>query len=439
MPNAGEEGASHLVAEASRLGEAGAHSIFSVLERTADRDGDLVSWETLDWHNQPQRVPAIFTGMGGIVFFLADYARITGSERALALAEGAMRWCASPDREPERDPEWEWASNGIMRGRSGLGLGWLALHRASGDPAHLAAAQALAAQVIEAPVGPVTDWQDGVAGEVFFLLRAAQASGDAAVLRGAQARAAWLEQVALRRQEASGGESGEAVYWPWQTDHEEYARWLGLSFVPGSAGIGHVLLSLYEATGEARWAGLARGAAWGLLTQARPERPDGAGLNWPDTRDGFEHGEPHRSQWCFGAPGVGLFFTQAHRVLQRSVQLQGPDTPDTGAYLRAALGAGEATFALGDARQNPCLCHGLAGNADFLLELYEETGDSIWLERALSFTRQIFSYRRERAEGDVWQSDDPGCASPDYLYGVAGTGHYLLRLWRPDRVRRPLF
>ena len=39
-------------------------------------------------------------------------------------------------------------------------------------------------------------------------------------------------------------------------------------------------------------------------------------------------------------------------------------------------------------------------------------------------------------KGDVWQSDDPGCHSPDFLYGVSGTGHVLLRMWRPDAVPR---
>ena len=28
-------------------------------------------WGTLDWHNRPHYTPAIFTGCGGIVFFLA--------------------------------------------------------------------------------------------------------------------------------------------------------------------------------------------------------------------------------------------------------------------------------------------------------------------------------------------------------------------------------
>ncbi|HIG57248.1 MAG TPA: hypothetical protein EYG11_21730 [Candidatus Latescibacteria bacterium] len=33
-------------------------------------------------------------------------------------------------------------------------------------------------------------------------------------------------------------------------------------------------------------------------------------------------------------------------------------------------------------RQSPIQCHGLAGNAELFLELYQRTQESLWLERA---------------------------------------------------------
>ena len=38
----------------------------------------------------------------------------------------------------------------------------------------------------------------------------------------------------------------------------------------------------------------------------------------------------------------------------------------------------------------------------------------------------------------MWQADDPGFDSPDLLFGASGTGHFFLRLWRPDEITRPL-
>ncbi|HEU5315796.1 MAG TPA: lanthionine synthetase LanC family protein, partial [Chloroflexota bacterium] len=392
-------------ADASALAQDAAHSIFRQLDRTAEPQPDGIRWQTLDWHNHPHYIPEIFTGAGGIVFFLADYHRLTGSARALELAAGAVQWCASPDRESHRDPEWEWASNGIMRGRSGLGLAWLSLAAASESKDHLARAALVGETLLTTPIGPVTDWQDGSAGELLFLLRLSEATGDERFLRRATEHAAWLESIAVR-------EGSDGCVWPWQTDHDEYAKWFGLSFVPGSTGIAYSLLCLYERTRHDRWASLGRAAAQTLQRQARPDK---GGLNWPDTLDGFDRGEDRRCQWCYGASGVGLFLSKAAAVLQDAT------------IRDLALGAGEATYAYGDVRRNPCLCHGLAGSADLLLDLHQLTGEPIWHDRAVELARQIVTrYRRPSPDGDLWQSDDPGCHSPDYLYGVSGTGHFFL-------------
>ena len=403
------------MSEATRLGEEGARSIFGFLARRAEPVEDGVRWETLDWDNEPQYSPFIFTGAGGISLFLADYFRVTGEKRALELAEGGVRWCASAGREEWRDPDQEWCRKGIMRGRSGLGLAWISLAAASGNAAHLAEAVTIGEALLQGEIGPVTDWQDGVAGELLFLLRLGEASGDERFVRGATARAAWLEQVAIRE--------GGACVWPWQTDHEEYSKWLGLSFVPGAAGIAYVLASLHERTRDERWAVLVRET---VETLRREGRKDKGGLNWPDTAGGFESGEDHRCQWCNGASGVGLFLTKAYVAL------------DDAAYRDLACAAGEATYAYGDVRHNPCLCHGLAGCAELFLDLHEATGDALWLTRSEAHARRIMGYRQATPAGDEWQSDDPACHSPDLLYGVSGTGLFLLRLWRPGLIQKPL-
>ncbi|MGH2371728.1 MAG: lanthionine synthetase LanC family protein, partial [Chloroflexota bacterium] len=304
---------------------------------------------------------------------------------------------------------------GLVRGRAGLGMAWLRLAAVAGDRGMLAQAAAIGGELLRKGPGPVTDWQDGATGEGVFLLRLAEASADDRFLAGAVRRGDWLASVAIRDE--------RGCYWPWEAGDSQYATWLGLSFIPGMAGIGHFVLSLYEATRAERWAALAREAAETLLRQAKPDR---GGLNWPDTLDGLQHGEDLRCQWCYGASGVGLFFVKAYQALH---------TPD---YLATAEAAGETTFQYGDVRRNPSQCHGLAGNAELFLELYRATHKPLWLTRAHDFATRALAYRSVTPEGETWQADDPGYASPDFFFGASGTGHFFLRLWQPDQVTRPL-
>jgi lantibiotic modifying enzyme len=196
---------------------------------------------------------------------------------------------------------------------------------------------------------------------------------------------------------------------------------LFLGFAHGIAGIGYFLLLLQQATGDARWADLARGVAGRLSQHALP---DHGGRNWPYFL-GCDDG-PRLCQWCHGAPGIGLLYTKAYEVLGDP------------SFLATARAAGDTTYAAGDTRGNPCQCHGLAGNAELLVELYRITGEVRWLERAHEFARMAMAYRTRGPQGDTWQADDAGYDSPDYMCGAAGTGHFFLRLLDPQRVRLPL-
>jgi lantibiotic modifying enzyme len=399
-----------------RTAQEGAHSVYRYVARTAEAVADGVRWQTLDWHNRPHYSTAVFDGVAGIVLFLADYHRLTGDGPARDLALGGLRWCASPERP--LDPADDWHRYSLVRGEAGLGMAWLRLAAATRADDLLAPAAAVGERLLRRAPGPVTDWQDGATGEGVFLLRLAAATGDARFQEGARRRGEWLARVAIRDE--------RGLYWPWQVDDPQYATWFGLSFIPGSAGIGHFLLSLAQVTGDERWGTLAWEAGQTLRRQAVPDR---GGLNWPDTLDGLSAGEALRCQWCFGAAGVGLFFVKAHEVLGAA------GAPGA---LATALAAGETTDRYGDVRRNAVQCHGLAGNAELFLELYRVTRDGRWRERAHNFARRAFAYRRETPQGEVWQADDPGFDSPDFLYGASGTGHFFLRLWRPDEVTRPL-
>jgi lantibiotic modifying enzyme len=404
-----------------RMARDGADSVFEYLVRTAQPAADGVCWLTDDYPDES--VPydgavhldgAVFLGVAGIPLFLAAYARMTGETRAIPLAAGAARWSSAPGRTFTGD--WHGPDESLCFGRAGAGLAWTHLWRVTGEAEHLAPARAAGERTLAAPLGPATDFIGGAAGEGTFLLQLWEATGEERFLAGAVRRADWLDGVATR--DAAG------CHWPWRLSSGGAApgRTL-LGFAHGVSGIGHYFLRLHAATGEARWADVAREVA---STLARAAAPDRGGLNWRHFLDAPPREHARECQWCHGSPGVGLFYATAYAVLGDA------------AHLRAALAAGETTFAYGDARRNPSQCHGLAGNGELFLELYRLTGDTRWRHRAGDFAARTLGYRRPGPGGDVWQGDDPLSVSPDFLCGAAGVGHYFLRLLARGEIGMPL-
>lgn len=400
---------------------AGADSVFQYLRRTAEWLPGGVRWQTRNDAGEPQYRGDLYSN-GGIPLFLADYHRVSENGEALALAVRSAAWCTDPRREflgDRIDGSDPWS---LLGGRTGPGLAWLRVAAASGDAEPLHRAAAVGDALLARQPGPHTGLSIGAAGQGLFLLRLWERSGDARHLAGARRRGDWLAEHAVGTPGAPAG-----CHWPMTAGEPRSAL---TSICHGTAGVGHFFASLYRATGDSRYGDLARGAAAALVREARPDR---GGLNWlPSVGAATDLdlswkpvpvGERiTRCQWCNGAPGVGLFFARAHECL-------GDD-----AYRATAEAAGEATYAYGDGRRNPTYCHGLAGSAELLVELFRVTGSELWWERAHEFARRMLSYRQSGPDGDAWPSDDPPHPAPDFLCGAAGTGHVYLRLLDSDGV-----
>jgi lantibiotic modifying enzyme len=189
----------------------------------------------------------------------------------------------------------------------------------------------------------------------------------------------------------------------------------------GISGVGHFLVLLAEASRSDRWAALAREL---LDTTARYAIPAKGGLNWPAA---IGRDQLSRCQWSHGAPGIGLAFLDAYRVL------------GDGTYRETGLLAAEATYAYGDFRSNYTFCCGLASQGELLFKAYQITGDSSWKHRASEFALWCLDYREVTPEGDAWPTDTKGLHSPDYCYGAAGVGHFLLRVLSDGKIALPLY
>lgn len=188
-----------------------------------------------------------------------------------------------------------------------------------------------------------------------------------------------------------------------------------LGYAHGAAGIADALLDLYEASGDERYADAARRAGLWLSKQALQVLEDGSGLDWPIV----EGAPPAGGFWCRGSAGIGRFFLNASRIGILS-----------GAEELASRA--EHALAYGGRWIGPTQCHGLAGSIEFVLDMYQSTGDPVYLEHAWTLARLLESFVTERDGLLVCTSESPTTFTPDYMVGYAGVAVCFLRLSNPS-------
>jgi len=188
----------------------------------------------------------------------------------------------------------------------------------------------------------------------------------------------------------------------------------------GNAGICLSLLQLYVASGEVRFLKV---AAEGLSYEQHFFEPHRC--NWPDFRDGVP-ADPTQWQyslaWCNGAPGIALARQCAARI-----------TGDAGIMAQAAAGMHTtyknvlAQLHSGE-HLNYSLCHGIAGNADILLEYADPQFQT------LAHSVGELGIRNYVLPKLPWPSGvQGGRPTPGLFMGAAGTGYFYLRLADKDK------
>jgi hypothetical protein len=227
--------------------------------------------------------------------------------------------------------------------------------------------------------------------------------------------------------------------WSWGDARQvANARNLG-GLAHGAAGIGHALLELYAATGDARH----RYAAEQAFAYER-QFFDADERNWPDFRHKGVSQFVHRGRmdelrellarrgdgalpyqprfmlaWCHGAPGIALTRLRAWEILGTPVYR---DEAEAG--LRSTRGSLQAE------PDNFSLCHGTMGNAEILAQ----GGRILGRDDLAAFAAEVVAEACERFErsGRPWPCGTPGrVADPGLMVGEAGIGHALLRMHDP--------
>lgn len=363
--------------------------------------------------------PDLYGGTAGTALFLARLWPVTGEPLERETALGALRQALS--RRDQLDGPYRLGPYrlGLFSGLTGLALAAAEVGAALSDESATAAAAEIAAGLAAREPEPAAiDVIGGSAGAIPALLHLARRLGVPG-LRAAAVRCGDHLLAAARRR-PDGALSWDTLPGVGRRDLTGFGH--------GAAGIAWALGELWAETGDERY----RAAA---LAGVAYEQScfDARQRNWPDFRDHSASGAPAAAAsagepicalaWCHGAPGIGLsrvrlgrLFGDAALIEQARVAIE---------TTRAALAAPESG--------GFSLCHGHAGNAELLILAAEELDEPELLEAARRVGRAGCEiYHRTRSD---WPCGVPGGGeNPSLMLGVAGIGHFLLRLADPAAV-----
>jgi lantibiotic modifying enzyme len=351
--------------------------------------------------------PDLYAGTAGIALFLAELFEFSGEPLFRRTAEGAI--AQSLSRMEIFPPE---ARTGFYSGW--IGIGWTLIETGQklgrGDWVEKGLG-ALEEVSRGEPAAHELDVISGAAGSIPALLSVARNHRRPALVDAA----ARFGRFLLAR--ANRGERG----WSWTTMPGGRPDRDLTGYSHGTAGIGVALLELFNSTADPAF-------RQGAEEAFRYERHwySAEHQNWPDLRE-WEPGKPaaYGMAWCHGAPGIGLSRLRAWEL-----------THDD-AYRReaeAALGSTSRTLQYSSpGQENFCLCHGLAGNAELLIYASEVFDNAAYRRLAEQVARRgIEMYANA---GLAWPCGVMGGGeSPNLLLGVAGIGHFLLRLHAPEKT-----
>jgi type 2 lantibiotic biosynthesis protein LanM len=383
-----------------------ANRVAAELSQQAIRRGPGAAWIALDWvvgdTSAYQLVclsPSLYNGNSGIALFLAAHAAVTGCTPSSELALAAVAHLRQELRSRNA------AKLGRLMGiGGGVGLGSIVyalavMSNLLGDEDLLADARAAAALITDDLIAADRrlDLMGGSAGAILGLLRLYRDTASDDVL----ARATRCGDHLLRQRRV--GSDGRRT---WVGEGINPQGLNGMSH--GAAGYAYALASLSQATGRADFSDAASECvAYENLT-FDPQRH-----NWPDLR--AESKRHWRSQWCHGAPGIGL----ARIAMAR---LDRADTALLTADIRNAVVGVESGWR---SQIVDTLCCGATGSVEFLSEAGDALSRPDLRELASRRLAQVISAAAQR--GDYRWSAGTKRFNPGLFKGLAGVGYTALR------------
>ncbi len=296
---------------------------------------------------------------------------------------------------------------GLYVGEAGVGAALLRAGLLLKDQQLLSTAIQYGRQVAVMPyVSP--DLMTGAAGRLRFHLLLWDATGQPEHLQAATRCADYIIKVAMPRN------TGE-ICWAVPDENGKLSQDIPLGYAHGAAGIADALLDLFEITLNEQLLVAVKGAAAWLKRQSVTILEDRSGINWPVAENQKTLSSVF---WCHGATGIGRFFLHAAKY---SI------VEDALSYAQRA--ARSTSFA--SRWSNPTQCHGLAGNIEFLVDMYQATKGGVYLQEAVSLGDLLSTFSWEQDDLYVFPTDSLNNYTPDYMLGYSGVATCFLRLSDP--------
>ena len=352
---------------------------------------------------------SLYDGSAGVALFLARLYQQTGEPLHGETLLGATRQISARLADLDGEPNL-----GFYAGWPGASWALTEIGRTLGDADLIERELArLETTARFEPRLPDTDLITGSAGLITSLVDLHVKYGRESLLDIAVRHGDFLLRSASRSDEG----------WSWETVPVPVHRNLtGLAH--GVSGIVCSLAELFRATGEDRFR---QAIDEGLQYESNQFCPDVG--NWRDFReDASAEGEPaFQLGWCHGAPGIGL-------ARFRLIEL-GFEAESIRKDLEAALRTTVAKLHYADlpGQREFCICHGLAGDSDLPLLVSQWPGRESLIEHAERIAQTGIELFEER--GLPWAYNLGGTGeTPTLFCGMAGIGHFYLRLAAPREV-----
>lgn len=354
--------------------------------------------------------PDLYNGTSGVALFLAELHTATGDVAARRTALGAIGQALSrADALPQS------GRLGLFTGAVGIAFAAARVGTILGEVEVLEQAATLLRDLArQEQQEPEFDLISGAAGAIAALVVLRDILNDEPLLDFALRLGDNLLQAADK---SDFGYSWGSPTLPKQRNLTGFSH--------GAAGVGHALLELFHATGKPEY----RIGAERAFDYERHWFDAKVG-NWPDFR-----GEPGRGRrtkaplsyaalWCHGAPGIALSRLRAFKILKDDV------------YKAEAITALQTTREtirkwLHSGTENYSLCHGLAGNAEVLLYGCHVLGEQLTEDRKLVAEVANAGIETYAKRGGQWPCGTGGEETPSLMLGLAGIGHFYLRLHAP--------
>lgn len=395
-----------------------ADRIANRLCRDAIWDKDRCNWLGWSMEYAQQRRSAVYQACGselyggtsGIALFMAELVRYTGDKQQLRCLEGAVNqaWSMHAKSHPS-------LRHSFYSGSCGIAFAMIRIGELLQRERLVERGLALMLALRDVPIDKKNiDVIGGSAGAIPALLLLAKKYSEASLLDLACAHGQHL--LGLAEQDAMGAS--------WTTISSPVKANL-TGFAHGTAGIASALLALYQATNDQSYLLQAE-----VALQYEKQWFHESESNWEDLRQTGQTNQSCSMGWCHGAPGIGL---SRLRLLQLQPLLSDPSTISQD--LEAALASTSQSLMKPwtPGVNNYSLCHGAGGNAELMIL----AGQYLHRPELSAIAEKVGQegYDFYVKQGLPWPCGNSGAGeSPNLMLGMAGIGHFYLRLYDPQQV-----